>query len=83
MGYGPVVNGKHTAITPWKGSWAYDELKKQLEATELRPGTYAVRPKNSLGTHGWINNKPWQVQYIKAGSSELAIEKAALEYRPS
>lgn len=22
MGYGPVVNGKHTPITPYKGSWA-------------------------------------------------------------
>ena len=83
MGYGPVVNGKHTAITPWKGSWAYDELKKQLEATELRSGYFAVRPKGSLGTHGWSNNKLWQVQYIKAGSPELAIEKAALEYRYS
>ena len=22
MGYGPVVNGKHQPITPFKGSWA-------------------------------------------------------------
>jgi hypothetical protein len=22
MGYGPVVNGKQTPITPWRGSWA-------------------------------------------------------------
>lgn len=22
MGYGPVINGKQTPITPWAGSWA-------------------------------------------------------------
>ena len=83
MGYGPIKNGKHTAITPFKGSWAYEEMKKQLEATEIRHNEYAVRPKDALGTHGWIKNKPWQVQYIKADSAEQAIEKAALEFKPS
>ena len=83
MGYGPIKNGKHTAITTFKGSWAYEEMKKQLEATEINPGKYAVRPKGALGTHGWIKDKPWQIQYIKAGSAEQAIELAALEFKPS
>ena len=83
MGYGPIKNGKHAAITPFKGSWAYEEMKKQLEATEIRPSEYAVRPKGALGTHGWIKGKPWQVQYIKANSAEQAIEKAALEFKSS
>ena len=51
MGYGPIKNGKHTAITPFIGSWAYEEMKKQLEATEIRHSEYAVRPKGALGTH--------------------------------
>ena len=83
MGYGPIKNGKHTAITPFKGSWAYEEMKKQLEAVEIGPRKYVVRPKGALGTHGWIKGKPWQVQYIKADSAEQAIEKAALEFKPS
>ena len=83
MGYGPIRNGKHTPITQFKNSWAYQEMQKQLEATEIRPGHFAVRPKGTLGTHGWINNKPWQVHYVKAGSPELAIGKAALENRYS
>ena len=83
MGYGPIKNGKHTAITPFKGSWAYEEMKKQLEATEIRHREYAVRPKGALGTHGWIKGKAWQIQYIKAGSAEQAIELAALEFKPS
>ena len=83
MGYGPIKNGKQTAITPFKGSWAYEEMKKQLEATKINPGKYAVRPKGTLGTHGWIKGKPWQVQNIKADSAEQAIELAALEFKPS
>ena len=83
MGYGPTKNGKQSAITPFKGSWAYEEMKKQLEATEIRHSEYAVRPKGALGTHGWIKGKPWQVQYIKANSAEQAIEKAALEFKSS
>ena len=83
MGYGPIKNGKQTAITPFKGSWAYEEMKKQLEATEIRHSEYAVRPKGALGTHGWIKGKPWQVQYIKADSAKQAIEMAALEIKSS
>jgi len=30
MGYGPIKNGKHTPITPWKGSWA-EQMQKQRE----------------------------------------------------
>jgi hypothetical protein len=29
MGYGPIVNGKQTPITPWKGSWAEQEERKR------------------------------------------------------
>ena len=83
MGYGPIKNGMQTAITPFKGSWAYEEMKKQLEATEIRHNEYAVRPKDALGTHGWIKNKPWQVQYIKANSAKQAIEMVALEIKSS
>ena len=32
---------------------------------QLRGETYVVRPKGALGTGGWINGKPWAVEYIK------------------
>ncbi len=34
MGYGPVVNGKQTPITPYKGSWA----EQQQKTKEKRDG---------------------------------------------
>lgn len=79
MGYGSIKNGKQTPITTFNNSWAHQEMQKHLEATELRAGYFAVRPKGALGTHGWINNRPWEVQYIKAASAEKAVETAALK----
>ena len=29
MGYGPVVNGKHTPITPYHNSWACKETQRK------------------------------------------------------
>jgi hypothetical protein len=46
-----------------------------LEATELRPGLYAVRPKGQLGTCGFYPCA-WTVQYIKASSAAEAVRRA-------
>jgi hypothetical protein len=29
MGYGPVKNGKHRPITPYEGSWAWQQKQKK------------------------------------------------------
>lgn len=42
MGYGPVVNGKHTPITPWAGSWAATINTKSLAG--LKPEQQFCRP---------------------------------------
>lgn len=47
----------------------------ELEAVRLT-SSWAVRPKGQLGTHGWVNGKAWNVQYIKAATAEQAIRKA-------
>ncbi len=46
-----------------------------LEATHMRGRLYAVRPRGTLGTCGWINNQPWSVEYITAQSCEDAVRK--------
>jgi hypothetical protein len=35
----------------------------KLDATKLTTG-WAIRPKDVLGTCGWIENKPWTVKYV-------------------
>jgi len=47
----------------------------KLEATELRNGTWAVRPAGQLGTCGW-HPRPWTVIYVKARTAAQAIAKA-------
>ena len=47
----------------------------ELEATPLRDGKWAVRPKGQLGTCGF-HPIPWTVQYIRARSAAEAIRKA-------
>ena len=39
-------------------------------ATRLRNG-WALRPKGTVGTCGWINGKPWQVIYTKRKPSHI------------
>lgn len=46
------------------------------EATQLRPGRWAVRPAGCLGTCGWLNGKPWQVIYVNARTAQEALRKA-------
>lgn len=48
----------------------------ELEATKLRNGRYAIRPKGCLGTCGWIDNIPWSVTYVNAHCEQEAINKA-------
>lgn len=48
----------------------------EYEATELKPGRYAVRPKGQLGTCGWYP-APWTVIYVTARTANEAIRKAA------
>ncbi len=47
----------------------------ELEATLLRDGRYAVRPKGRCGTCGF-SPVPWTVQFVRARSPEEAIAKA-------
>jgi len=35
----------------------------KMYATRLR-NCWAIRPVGALGTCGWINGKPWTVQYV-------------------
>lgn len=51
------------------------DMNVKLEATLLKGRTYAVRPANQLGTHGFFP-VAWEVQYITASSTEAAIAKA-------
>lgn len=46
----------------------------ELEATQLRSGSYVVRPKGSLGTMGW-HPRAWTMASTKARSPEEAIRK--------
>lgn len=38
MGYGPIVNGKQTPITPWKGSWAQQEEERRRTGAPIQNG---------------------------------------------
>lgn len=49
----------------------------EYEATALPGKRYAVRPVGALGTCGWINGIPWQVQFILADSAREALQQAA------
>ena len=51
-------------------------MRIELEATQLRGNTYAVRPKGQLGTCGWYPYA-WTVQYVRARSASEAVFKAA------
>jgi hypothetical protein len=46
-----------------------------LEATELRGGRYAVRPKGALGTCGFYPCS-WSVHYVKARCASEAIRRS-------
>ena len=48
----------------------------EMTATRLRENLWAVRPKGSLGTCGWIGGKSWTVQYVRAQSADEALRKA-------
>lgn len=48
-----------------------------LEATHLRGRLYAVRPRGALGTCGWINGRPWTVQYVTARDAAHAVRIAS------
>jgi len=40
MGYGPIKNGKQLPITPWVGSWAWQEEQRRLgKLPPLKPPT--------------------------------------------
>jgi len=47
----------------------------EMEATPLRDGQWAVRPKGQLGTCGW-HPYPWTVVYVRARNAQEAINKA-------
>ena len=54
----------------------------KLEAIELQPGRWGVRPQGCLGSCGWLDNgTPWQIEYVHARSAEAAIIKVENEKR--
>lgn len=55
MGYGPIVNGKQTAITPWHGSWAQTEFAKRC-----------APPKFDSATGKWVVYHPEKPELIVA-----------------
>lgn len=46
----------------------------KLDAIQLSPGKWAVRPEGQLGTMGW-HPAPWTVRIVRAGSASEAIRK--------
>lgn len=48
---------------------------RELEATQLRNGKWAVRPKGQLGTCGFYP-VAWHVVFVKAATPKQAITKA-------
>ena len=50
-------------------------LNPQFEwtATRLR-NCWAIRPKGTCGTCGWINGVPWQVVYTKRKPVHIPVE---------
>ena len=51
----------------------------KMKATHLRGNRWAVQPEGTLGVCGWIDKKPWTVDYINARSAEDAIKKVNLK----
>jgi len=47
----------------------------KLTATKLR-NCWAIRPKGSLGTCGFINGVGWEVKYVKRLPHGMEIENA-------
>lgn len=47
MGYGPIVNGKQQPITPYKGSWAWEQEQKRLGQWPIgyKPAPVSAVPK--------------------------------------
>jgi hypothetical protein len=45
-----------------------------LVATRLRE-CWAIRPRDALGTCGWINGEPWTVWYTKRKPAHIPEEK--------
>ena len=45
-----------------------------LVAVKLRQ-TWAIRPRNTLGTCGWVHGKPWSVHYTKRKPAHIPEEK--------
>lgn len=45
-----------------------------LVAVRLRD-CWAIRPRNACGTCGWINGKPWTVQYTKRKPAHIPEER--------
>ena len=50
------------------------DFESVFEATELRNGVYAIKPKGRCGTCGY-HPFPWTVQYYKARSAKEAMHK--------
>jgi hypothetical protein len=49
----------------------------KYDATEIRPGRYAVRPAGQLGTCGYFP-VAWSVRYVNAPTADAALRKSAL-----
>ena len=63
------ANGCGTPPTTGTASMKY-------EASALFGGRYAVQPVGTLGTCGWVEGVPWEVQFIRANTSAEALRIA-------
>ena len=59
---------------------AIRELFANGEATPMLGETWAVRPKGTSGTCGWVNGVAWNVQYVTASNETSAVIKAAAQW---
>lgn len=64
MGYGPIINGKQTPITPWRGSWAY-----------CRQIARAGEPTYSPLHRKWILTNPDRPELIILSGTESEVRQ--------
>lgn len=50
MGCGPISNGKYKPITPYEGSWAYEQEQKR-QSTQGKPNANIHRIRVSNDRH--------------------------------
>jgi hypothetical protein len=50
------------------------ELDSRLEWVAMRLGNvWIIRPKDRLGTCGWVNGVPWVAQFVKHKPANIPV----------